>query len=360
MKGGIVLDSRRFYLGMTGEGGSSTVYSNLKKDDNQERLRLLYEIGKQTKLTHAQVLYASVEKLREMKRRLFKRNTKNAEVFESEFKDDFKLHEELKELCIYSYHADRMSLPEGYTLEGYMENKKSGFNAYVAKKENDVVIVFRGTDTLRDWREDAKMANPFKADTGQFNDGQRILDMIKQTPEYKDCRIILTGHSLGGSIGEIIGGLNDVDTVTFNPHGIGNIIQKMANERDESIEIFPERVINYRRPWDILSSIQSSNNIGTTYKVQGRVMEEGEWDILHDIENMDDLRTRRLDDVKTNNDAYVPNSKRKYVVEPKKRIIRLRKPKPCVGSYDVSSYTRSDGTQVRGYVRKCGAKHLGR
>lgn len=31
----------------------------------------------------------------------------------------------------------------------------------------------------------------------------------------------------------------------------------------------------------------------------------------------------------------------------------------CVGSYPVSSYTRSDGTKVSGYTRTCGAKHRG-
>ncbi len=31
----------------------------------------------------------------------------------------------------------------------------------------------------------------------------------------------------------------------------------------------------------------------------------------------------------------------------------------CVGSYAVSGYTRSDGTEVSGYVRSCGAKHDG-
>ena len=31
---------------------------------------------------------------------------------------------------------------------------------------------------------------------------------------------------------------------------------------------------------------------------------------------------------------------------------------PCVGSYPVSGYTRSDGTEVKPYVRTCGAKHL--
>ena len=30
---------------------------------------------------------------------------------------------------------------------------------------------------------------------------------------------------------------------------------------------------------------------------------------------------------------------------------------PCVGSYSVSGYTRSDGVKVDDYVRKCGAKH---
>lgn len=31
----------------------------------------------------------------------------------------------------------------------------------------------------------------------------------------------------------------------------------------------------------------------------------------------------------------------------------------CVGSYQVSSYTRADGTEVKGYTRTCGAKHTG-
>ena len=30
---------------------------------------------------------------------------------------------------------------------------------------------------------------------------------------------------------------------------------------------------------------------------------------------------------------------------------------PCVGSYPVSGYTRSDGREVKGYTRTCGAKH---
>lgn len=34
-------------------------------------------------------------------------------------------------------------------------------------------------------------------------------------------------------------------------------------------------------------------------------------------------------------------------------------PKGCVGSYPVSGYTRSDGTEVKGYTRTCGAKHAG-
>ena len=33
--------------------------------------------------------------------------------------------------------------------------------------------------------------------------------------------------------------------------------------------------------------------------------------------------------------------------------------KGCVGSYPVSGYTRSDGTEVKGYTRTCGAKHAG-
>lgn len=31
----------------------------------------------------------------------------------------------------------------------------------------------------------------------------------------------------------------------------------------------------------------------------------------------------------------------------------------CIGSYQVSGYTRADGTEVKGYTRHCGAKHIG-
>ncbi len=31
----------------------------------------------------------------------------------------------------------------------------------------------------------------------------------------------------------------------------------------------------------------------------------------------------------------------------------------CVGSYEVSGYTRSDGKKVDSYTRTCGAKHSG-
>ena len=30
---------------------------------------------------------------------------------------------------------------------------------------------------------------------------------------------------------------------------------------------------------------------------------------------------------------------------------------PCVGSYQVSGYTRSDGVKVDDYIRRCGANH---
>ena len=30
---------------------------------------------------------------------------------------------------------------------------------------------------------------------------------------------------------------------------------------------------------------------------------------------------------------------------------------PCIGSYHVSGYTRSDGVKVDDYIRRCGAKH---
>ena len=44
-------------------------------------------------------------------------------------------------------------------------------------------------------------------------------------------------------------------------------------------------------------------------------------------------------------------------IDKKSEASNLNSSSSCVGSYPVSSYTRSDGTKVSAYTRTCGAKH---
>lgn len=51
--------------------------------------------------------------------------------------------------------------------------------------------------------------------------------------------------------------------------------------------------------------------------------------------------------------------KKKLNVSPNNNSNKLI-PEGCAGTYQVSGYTREDGTKIAGYTRTCGAKHLGK
>ena len=50
----------------------------------------------------------------------------------------------------------------------------------------------------------------------------------KVAAEYPNAHIVLTGHSLGGSLAQIVGAIRGAEAVTFNAYGTRDMFQTLA------------------------------------------------------------------------------------------------------------------------------------
>jgi len=76
-------------------------------------------------------------------------------------------------------------------------------------------------------------------------------------PNYK---IVFTGHSLGGSLAQILGNETGNETVTFNAYGTGNIININPNNL--------ENIRNYGHVKDRIFNNNIHNQIGKIYLLE--------------------------------------------------------------------------------------------
>jgi hypothetical protein len=83
--------------------------------------------------------------------------------------------------------------------------------ALVCQWNNDIVVAFRGTErNFRDWRTDARgFLVPLHGGSGEVHNGfldamdfiyPNIMSSVSQRLQGSNCRIFVTGHSLGGAL----------------------------------------------------------------------------------------------------------------------------------------------------------------
>ena len=284
-------------------------------------------------------------------------------------KQDTKYHEVLKQASIYSYHKPGNYPPAGYRVIDFAENKNTGFYADVLSNGNDIIIAYRGTESGQDIRNDVAMAK--SKIPAQTTDALKIYDKVKR--EHPNADITVTGHSLGGSLAEIVSGIRGNLAVTFNAYGVGDMFRNKNALKENN-------VINYVNEYDVVTMVNGQNHIGEIYSVSNNTNNPFK---NHEAENMGQLSNRvqktsaeikrnfennhSLIKIKRQIEEEGNNIKSKLQHESaeyqKKRNTELQNFKhssgrtPCVGSYQVSGYTRSDGTEVSEYTRTCGAKH---
>lgn len=282
-------------------------------------------------------------------------------------KNDILYHELLRQASMAVYGKGQY--PTNYEIhsqEEFMPESNTGFYADILVDKNDVIIACRGTEltSLKDLKNDIDMLRgqiPEQAINALY-----LLNKVEE--KYGSADITITGHSLGGSVSQIVGALRDVDAVTFNAYGVKNLFTDSNNLNDANI-------INYINEFDPVAMINAKNHVGDTYSVK-----QDKYGFSHAIENMGDLTDREYvssEDLETKENIFKnryenikdyiqqKGNEAKETFEANIKTIKNKLPrqsqkthnKECVGTYPVSSYTRSDGTEVKGYTRSCGAKH---
>lgn len=272
-------------------------------------------------------------------------------------KNDTKYHEVLKQAAGYSY-KNGSSAPEGYKVIKSVDNKDTGFHAEILANGNDVTVAYRGTDitSIQDIRNDVAMARD--KIPAQATDAIKVYDQVKQ--DYPNSDVTVTGHSLGGSLSQIVSSVRGCGAVTFNAYGVKDMFKDPTSIKEDNI-------INYVNEKDYITMCNAKNHIGETYSIEGTTDKDA-----HYLETMGSLEKRNIRtsqelkksfeenlSVKTKIRNNIDKSKEVIVntIESTKGDNKSNNKEGCVGSYSVSGYTRSDGTKIGDYTRSCGAKH---
>ena len=289
---------------------------------------------------------------------------------------------EMKSLSIGVYKGNEKSIPKGW-IKVSEYDKKSGFHGEAFYKDGKVVIAMRGTNDKDDLANDVDMAK--KKLPNQYVDAQKFYEKVKK--DFTNQEIVFTGHSLGGSLAQLMSNKTGHETVTFNAYGVRDILQ--GNVRDNL-----ENIRNYGNINDTVFNNNIDNQLGGTYVIKKNYDEDSvtkgtegyiggldpyfhhkaEW--MGDLEDAVEYKPNRLEgqvnmnidfkDIDTNriftNEEIGQMSQDEYsrlesfinqqVAAGKVMPEAQAKQQVQAGNLIyVNSYTRSDGTEVKGYYR---------
>ncbi|MCM1009807.1 MAG: DUF2974 domain-containing protein [Fusobacterium sp.] len=173
-----------------------------------------------------------------------------------------KQHTDLMILSGHTYKNGSFELPEHWQEIGsYRDN--NGFQATVYKNGNEISISYRGSEATKiknyefakDIYNDIQMGiNNFP---NQYKSANEVYKQIKQS--YPNSNITVTGHSLGGSLAQLVSAENGCPAVTFNAYGTGDILSKAGYNNTKTTNI-----INYGNPKDNIFNL-NPNQPGRTF-----------------------------------------------------------------------------------------------
>lgn len=206
--------------------------------------------------------------------------------------DKIKLYEDLEKLSIYVYDPYNKPIPPGWKLLKTEMAGISGFKGaiYYNKENNVAVVAFAGTDFPKNWKSKSQREAFLKDlhNDGQLGAGHKPLQLNDAIKLYEFAKIhlpnaylVLTGHSLGGSLVQLVSAQTGVKGVTFNAFGTGIVLENEGYKNWRHIN-----VDNIGNLTDEVFKINFAKQAGDTYVLDDSLNKKEIRDVIlnsHDI-----------------------------------------------------------------------------
>lgn len=163
-------------------------------------------------------------------------------------------------------YNDEQKEINGYKPVDRLEDPETGLRVVTYQKKNDIIVAYCGTNDDKDFVSDAQMAmNEVPEQYEKAN--QYYLDTVAK---YPNASVVLTGHSLGGSLAQLVASRHkETSAVTFNAFGIKSIIK---NPETKTKDYFQDNKnsFNYIIDGDPVSN--STQHVGVTTHLKKTAM----------------------------------------------------------------------------------------
>lgn len=303
---------------------------------------------------------------------------------------------EMKSLSLGVYKDNKNSIPKDWVRFSERDNESTGFHAETFYKKGTVVISMRGTDPFS--YQDI-ILNDMAMGTNnlpiQYIDAINYYNEIQQT--FQNSKIVFTGHSLGGSLAQLMGNLTGNEAVTFNAYGVGNLLNGNINYENS------KNIRNYGNINDLVFMMNFDNQLGHTQVINSSFDDDfyltkgyngsypqGGHDLVHhkiehmgnlensasyvspeeiesmilfggvnldiDLRNLDTERIITNEEIKQmSNEEFSQNENfinQQLMAGNIMTEMQAKEQLEAGNLIWVNSYTRADGTEVKGYYRR--------
>ena len=297
-----------------------------------------------------------------------------------------KFDNEIKALAQGVYKGNEKSIPKDW-IKVSEYDKKSGFHGEAFYKDGKVVIAMRGTDDfVNDFVKEDIGHLAMKKLPNQYVDAQKFYEKVRK--DFPNQEIIFTGHSLGGSLAQLMSNKTGHETVTFNAYGVRDILQGNVRDNLDNIrnygnvddstynlnlrnQLGKTYVIGYGKGSEYITKSPEGDYLGGTKPSQKHCIEtmgnledaiefkpnylEGQINMDIDFKDIDNNRVftnEEIGQMSTNEFERLENFINQQVTAGKIMSDAQARQQVHTGNLIyVNSYTRSDGTEVKGYYR---------
>jgi hypothetical protein len=180
-----------------------------------------------------------------------KEGAKNKKADESAVKSKMRMYALFSKGAYMRKSDNRQKILDDYKIGYTLDQRESTKDIAIYKKNDgvlsddpDVVMAFRGTKYFRDVLADKKITMSEIEKSGRFKKSYKLFQKVFNQSVDNDKTMVVTGHSLGGSIAAAIGRLDTIPSITFNPGSgasvltkdqhMGNSVQYTTNGSDQA------------------------------------------------------------------------------------------------------------------------------